>query len=1202
MIRRLVELSLKYRLLVLLAAIALTVWGIWAVVRTPVDAIPDLSDNQVIVFTDWPGRSPQEVEDQVTYPLTTSLQGLAGVRVVRSQSAFGFSMIYAVFEDDVDLYFARARVLERLNLVASRMPEGVTPTLGPDATGVGHVFWYTLESDRLSLRDLRTLQDSFVRYQLNAVSGVAEVASVGGQVEQYQVDVNPDRLRQFSLSLGDVVRAVRDSNANVGGNVIESSGSWSIVRGVGLLQSPADLEQVVLRASAGTPVLVKDVATVRIGDAFRVSSLVKGDHEAVGGVIVARAGANAREVIDGVKARIAAIGPALPAGVHLVPFYDRSELIDRAIDTLRLTLLEEILFVALAHIVFLRHLRSVLIVTAPLPLAVLTAFLFMYYGGITSNIMSLAGIAIAIGVLVDAAIVVTENAFRTIEVLGIDTRDRAAVRRAVSDSVRLVARPVVFSLAIILLAFLPVLTLTGQEGKLFRPLAWTKTFSVFGATIFAVTLVPVLCTYLLGGRIHREDDNPVMRLLRHLYTPVLMFALRRPIAVLATAGALFAAAAVLSTRIGSEFMPPLNEGDLLFMPVADPSISLQENTDIAKRQNAALLKIPEVSMVVAKVARADTSTDPAPLNMTESVVALKPPDQWRPGQTLATLRAEMSRAVQMPGVSSIWTMPIINRIDMLTTGIRAELGLKIYGSDLATLEATARKAGDVLRAIPGATNVYPEQLTGAQYLNVAIDRGAAARYGVSVSDVQQVIDTAVGESTTTTVIAGRRRIPVRVRYAAPFRDSPQSIGQALVTTPAGPVPLSAVARIEPATGPAMIPSENGLAVVTVLLNVTGRDVGGFVREASARLATQLTLPAGSFVEWSGQYQSQEHARARLLLVVPAALVVIFVLLYLTYASWIEAALVLMAVPFALTGGVFLLWLSGYNFSVAVWVGFIALFGTAVQTGMLMVLYLQDAVDRAEQRTGGPLNARGLRDAVVEGALLRLRPKVMTTATVVIALLPIFWTSRVGAEVLKPLATPVLGGMLSSLVHVLVITPVIFFALHRRRAGGVAGEVQEERDRMLEPGRRRRPWLVAGALAALLVIVGLVALYERRESQPMAGNAMAPGSTVLKTVESMGLSIVLRGSSERPHLGQSRFILEFRDVRTDALVDVGTVTANGTMTMPGMTMSGGVQVQRLDTPGQYACSGAFGMAGAWAFTLDWNGPRGSGHTTFELEVH
>src|SRR5512134_3136483 len=797
MINRLIELSLRNRFIVTALFIALAGWGWWAVKATPIDAIPDLSDNQVIVFTDWPGHSPQEVEDQITYPMTVSLQGLAGVRVVRSQSAFGFSMIYAVFEDNVDLYFARARVLERMSLVAKALPVGVVPTLGPDATGVGHVFWYTLESPTLSLRDLRSLQDWFVRYQLNAVPGVAEVASVGGYIQQYQIDVDPNRLRQYAIPLSAVVSAVRESNLNVGGNVLESNGAWLIVRGVGLIASVEDIKRIVIGASNGTPVYVEQIANVQIGDAFRVASLVKGSKEAVGGVIVARTGVNTKEVIDAVKARIAQIQPGLPEGVTILPFYDRSTLIEQAANTLRRALLEEILLVTLAHVVFLMHFRSILIVTIPLPLAVLTAFLGMHYAGISSNIMSLAGIAIAIGVLVDAGIVVTENAFRSVEQRGVDASDRGRIWETVRDSTRLVGRPVFFSMAIILLAFIPVFALTGQEGKLFHPLAFTKTFAVLAATVIAVTLVPVLCTLLLGGKFHAEEANPVMRGLRRVYEPVLRGALAHRALTIAAAAALFAGALLVARGIGSEFMPLLNEGDLMFMPIADPSISLEENTKIAARQNAALMQFPEVAYVVAKVARAETSTDPAPLNMTETIVHLKPKQEWRSGMTLDGLRAEMGRAVQLPGVSNIWTMPIINRIDMLTTGIRSEVGVKIFGTDLTVLEDLARKVADTVRRVPGASNVYPEQVTSGQYLNIEVDRVAAARYGIGVGDIQQVIETAVGETTLTMTIEGRQRFPVRVRYAPEYRTDPEALGRVLVASPAGAqIPLAQVTRIE----------------------------------------------------------------------------------------------------------------------------------------------------------------------------------------------------------------------------------------------------------------------------------------------------------------------------------------------------------------------------------------------------------------------
>ena len=1042
MIDRLIEVSLRNRFLVIAAFVLLAGWGYWALLTTPIDAIPDLSDNQVIVFTDWSGRSPQEVEDQVTYPLTVSLQGLPGVRVVRSSSAFGFSMINVIFEDQIDLYFARSRVLERLQLLSKALPAGVVPTLGPDATGVGHVFWYTVEGGGKSLQELRTIQDWFVRYQLNAVPGVAEVASVGGLVRQYQIDVDPNRLRAYRIPISAVVDAVMRSNRNVGGNVVEASGTWTVVRGVGLIERIADVEQIVVSAENGIPIYIRQIADVKIGDAFRAAALVKGGEEAVGGVVVARYGVSTVDVITGVKAKIAALQAGLPAGVQIIPFYDRSALIERAVATLRRALIEETIVVTVINILFLLNLRSVLIVTIPLPLAVLTAFLFMRYLDISSNLMSLAGIAIAIGVLVDAGIVVTENAFRFIEQRGINPRNRQRVAETVLEATKLVGRPIFFSMAIIILAFIPVFALTGQEGKLFRPLAFTKTFSMAGATLLSVTLVPVLCSLLIGGRIRGEHANPIMRPLVWLYRPLLGWTLRHRVLTLTAAVLVFAGALAVVPRLGKEFMPPLNEGDLMFMPVTDPAIGLSQAVDIAKRQNAAIAKVPEVAGVVAKIARAETSTDPAPLNMTETVVNLKPTSAWRAGMTRDKLIAELDEATALPGVANIWTQPIINRINMLTTGIRSEVGVKVFGSDLNVLQERARAVADVLRTIPGAADVYPEQVTGAPYLDVRVNREAAARYGITVGMIQDVIETAVGETNLTVTIEGRQRFPVRVRYAAPYRASPQALGGVPVTAPNGTqVPLAQVADIRQVDGPSMIASENGLLVVTVLHNVRGRDVGRFVDEARQAVAEQIRLPAGSYIEWSGQYENEVRARQRLTVVVPVVLVVIFILLYLTYHSFLEAAHVLMAVPFALSGGIYLVWLLGYNVSVAVWVGFIALFGTAVQTAVVMVIYLEEAVQRKRAELGGRLTRAALLEAVTEGALLRLRPKVMTVSTVVASLLPIMWSTSTGAEVMKPLATPVLGGMVSSLAHVLLVTPVIFFWLRERE---LRREAQEER--------------------------------------------------------------------------------------------------------------------------------------------------------------
>ncbi|MBI3653095.1 MAG: efflux RND transporter permease subunit [Acidobacteria bacterium] len=1049
MINRLIEFALKNRFLIIAAYVLLAGWGYYALTRTPIDAIPDLSDNQVIVFTDWVGRSPQEVEDQLTYPLTTNLQGLAGVRSVRGQSAFGFSMINVIFEDSVDLYWARTRVLERLNLVTKQLPEGVTPTLGPDATGVGQIFWYTLDSDKHSLMDLRTLQDWFIRYQLNSVPGVAEVASVGGQVQQYQIDVDPNRLRAYAIPLSTIVEAVGRSNANVGGNVIEQNGQWSIVRGIGLITSAADIENTMIGAQNGTPIYIRNVATVKLGGAFRVGVLDRDGKEAVGGVVIARYGVNTLEVIKAVKEKLETLKTGLPEGVRIEAFYDRTDLILRATDTLKRALIEELLLVTLAHIIFLFHFRSILIVTIPLPLAVLTSFLFMYYMGISSNLMSLSGIAIAIGVLVDAGIVVTENAFRFVEKRGVDVRDRKRVWQTVLESTKLVGRPIFFSMTIIILAFVPVFALTGREGKLFHPLAFTKTFAMVGATVIAVTLVPVLCTLLLGGRVHAEEDNFVMRVLHGIYRPILKLALAHRLITILIAASLFGGALYLGKQIGNEFMPPLDEGDLMYMPITDPAIAVDEALRLMQMQDKTLKTFPEVAWVVGKAGRAETSTDPAPVNMNETIVHLKPTDQWRPGMTREKLVAEMDEKLQMPGVSNIWTQPIINRIEMLTTGIRTQIGIKVFGSDLQELERLTNEITKVAQTVKGASNVSPEPLTGQPYIDINIDRQAAARYGIDVKAIQEVIDSGIGEANITMTIEGRKRFPARVRYAPEFRKNPEALGKLIVPAPNGAqIPLSQLTTIRSVNGASMIASENGLLRGTVLLNVRGRDVGSFVEEAKKVLRERIVLPTGYYVEWSGEYENQQRARTRLQLVLPIVLVVIFVLLYITYNSFVEAAHVLLAVPFALTGGVYLLYAMGYNFSVAVWVGFIALFGTAVQTGMVMVIYLEEAVERKKMEVGERFNREHLKQAVMEGAILRLRPKVMTVSTVVAGLLPIMWSKSAGAEVMKPLATPVLGGMVSSLIHVLIVTPVIFYWLRGR--GVKAAEPQRVKEELQLP--------------------------------------------------------------------------------------------------------------------------------------------------------
>jgi len=1031
MINKIIEFSMRNRWLVLAVYVALAAWGYWALLHTPIDAIPDLSENQVIVFTDWPGRSPQEVEDQITYPLTVNMQGLPGVRTVRSASAFGFSMVNLIFEDNVDVYFARTRVLERLNLASSFLPTGVTPMLGPDATGVGQVFWYTVEGPYDS-GTLHSIQDWYIRYQLNSVPGVAEVASVGGFIRQYQIDVDPLKLRAYNIPLRDVLMAVEKSNNNVGAKVVEVSSSEYMVRGLGLIEKLKDIEDIPISAANGTPVYVRNVASVQLGPEFRRGVLDKDGKEAVGGVVVTRYGTNALEVINAVKQKMKEIEPGLPKGVKLVPFYDRSVLIYHAVNTLKHALIEEIILVTLAHILFLWHFRSILVVTIPLPLAVLGAFLFMHGAGISSNIMSLGGIAIAIGVLVDAGIVMTENVIRQAEKYSEEHGDyREHIWEITLNAAKVVGRPIFFAMVIIILAFVPVFALSGMEGKMFHPLAFTKTFAMACSTILAVKLVPVLCTFLIRGKLHREEDNPVMRLLRAIYQPVLRLALHFRLATVAIAMILFAAALYTATTIGSEFMPPLDEETALFMPITDPRISLTKATEVMRKQDRIIAADPAVEMVVGKIGRAETATDPAPTNIAETTIVFKPKDQWPKGTTKDSIIQRLDAKLHIPGVSNIWTQPIRNRIDMLSTGIRTQVGVKVFGPDLKVIEQKSEEIEQVLRRVPGAVDLYAERITGAPYLEIKVNRESAARYGISVSDAQDVIEAAIGGKTLTTTIEGRQRFPVRVRYARDFRQDVDQLKNVLVTGTTGTqVPLQEISTINMVMGPSMITSENGLLRGTVLMNVRGRDVGGFVEEASRTVAKNVSMPQGYYIQWSGQFENQISAKKRLEIVIPVVLLIIFVLLYRTYKSWKEAAHVLLAVPFALTGGVFLVKLLGYNFSVAVWVGFIALFGTAVQTGVVMVIYLEEAVARRIAQEGA-LTKEGLRAAVIEGALLRLRPKVMTVATVVAGLLPLMWSTRTGAEFMKPLAAPVLGGMVSSLLHVLVVTPVIFTWLRER---------------------------------------------------------------------------------------------------------------------------------------------------------------------------
>lgn len=1068
MIAWLVAWTLRNRFLVAGGFILLIAYGVIAFKNTPVDAIPDLSENQVIVFADWAGRSPQEVEDQITYPLSTSLQGLAGVREVRGISMFGFSLLTVIFDDNIDNYFARTRVLERLNFLGAQLPQDVVARLGPDATGLGWVYQYYLDVDPavasdMDLGKLRSLQDYFIRYQLAAVPGVAEVASVGGFVRQYQVAVSSGRMRASQVSLQEVMAALGGANLNVGGKVIEENGQEFVVRGVGLVSSVADIENVVVRSSGGVPIYVKDIADVAMGGEFRRGALDVDGREVVGGTVVMRTGENAMAVINGIKAKIATLQTSLPAGVTIRSFYDRSSLIERTIDTLRGALIEEVILVTLAHILFLWHFRSVLIVTIPLPASILVSFILMRLFGITSNIMSLAGIAIAIGVLVDAAIVITENVIRHCEQAEKKKGSPlvpAETLRITGEAAAQVGRPVFFAMAIIILAFLPVFALTGQEGKLFHPLAFTKTFAMVAATVLALTIVPVLCSWLVKGPFHPEGSNFVMRPLLAVYRPALDWALSNGRTVGLSAVALLIVALFLAlglprpavnalrnagvpgladfaSGMGSEFMPALNEGSLLFMPVLLPSTSLTEVKRIMAWQDRVIREFPEVESAAGKLGRADTPTDPAPVEMIETTIMLKPEAQWRRGMTKDKLIAELTAKLsQVPGYVPGFLQPIENRILMLSTGIRAQFGVKILGSDLATLQRKAFEVEKVLRTIPGAVGVAPSRVQAKPYLEIVPDRVKLARYGLSLRDVLDYVEAGIGGVNVATTIDGRQRIPIQVRLQRSQRDDLAELGNILVAGKDGTyVPLGQIADIRRNIGPSEIQSQDGLLKLFVQANVQGRDLGSFVADAHQRIAEEVAPEQGVAIEFSGQYENQLSARKTLQAVVPAVLLIIFLLLYITFRSAMEAAHVILAVPFALTGGVFLQWLLGYNFSVAVWVGYIALFGTAIQTGIVMVIYLEETLAKKRAELGEKFAPSDLLEAVKEGALLRLRPKVMTVSTVVASLLPIMWSTKTGAEIMKPIATPVIGGMLSSLLHILIVTPVIFYALRRREIFG-----------------------------------------------------------------------------------------------------------------------------------------------------------------------
>ena len=1027
MIGRLIAWSARNLVLILIGTVFAIATGVYAVRTLPLDAIPDLSDVQAIVYTEYPGQAPQVVEDQVTYPLASAMLTVPRSKVVRGFSFFGVSFVYVIFDDGVDVYWARSRVLEYLSAATKRLPAGASPVLGPDATGVGWVYQYALVAKQMTLAELRSLQDWTIRYGLAKAEGVAEVASVGGFVKQYNVVVDPNRLRALNIPLSRIREVIRANNADVGGRTVELSEFEFIVRGRGYLKGIADLENIVLRAGGGTPLLLKDVARVELGpDERRGIAELNGEGEVASGIALQRYGANALTVIDNIKGALAQIGPSLPKGVEIVPVYDRSQLIHAAIETLRSTLVEESAIVALVCVVFLLHLRSALVAIIMLPVGVLMAFAAMKALGLGSNIMSLGGIAIAIGAMVDAAIVMIENAHKRLE----RAPPEASRTDVLIDAAIEVGPALFFSLLIITVSFLPIFTLESQEGRLFSPLAYTKTFSMAAAALLSVTLVPALMVLFVRGKIISEERNPINRALIFLYRPVIHLVMRFKLLTILLAVAALGITMLPARQLGSEFMPALNEGALLYMPTTLPGLSVTKAAQLLQTQDRIIKSFPEVQSVFGKAGRASTATDPAPLEMFETIINLKPKEDWRPGVTIESLIAEMDTALQLPGVSNAWTMPIRNRIDMLATGIRTPVGIKIFGRDLAQMESLARQVEKVVKGVRGASSAYAERVMGGYYLDITPDRSALARYGLMIDDMQTTIATALGGETVTTTVEGRERYGVNVRYPRDFRSSPRAIAsEVLIPLPGGgTIPLGEVAKVELVRGPTSIRTENGQLAVYIFVDIRDRDIGGFVNEARKAVNEAIDFPSGSYVVWSGQFEYLERAEARMRIVVPVTLFIIFLLLYLNFRKITETLIVMLSLPFALVGGVWLMWLLNFNMSIAVGVGFIALAGVAAETGVVMLIYLEAAMQEvAEARAaeGKPFTKTDLREAIKLGAVERVRPKMMTVVAIMAGLVPILWSTGAGSEVMQRIAVPMIGGMVSSTLLTLVVIPAIY---------------------------------------------------------------------------------------------------------------------------------------------------------------------------------
>jgi Cu(I)/Ag(I) efflux system membrane protein CusA/SilA len=1032
MVNKLISLSLRNRFIVLLISAGLFAWGIYSIKQNPIDAIPDLSENQVIVFTEWMGRSPQVLEDQVTYPLVTNLQGIPKVKNIRGASMFGMSFVYIIFEDNVDIYWARTRVMERLNYAQRLLPQGVTPSLGPDGTGVGHVFWYALEAKGMDLGEQRALQDWYIKFALQNVPGVSEVASFGGFEKQYQITINPNKLNYYNISLMEVLKAVRSNNNDVGGRKFEMSQMGYIVRGLGYIKNISDVENISISSNNSIPIKIKDVATVQMGGDLRLGIFDEnGEGEVVGGIVVMRYGENADKVINAIREKIKDVEKGLPENVKIKTAYDRSTLIEEAIASVKGTLTEEMITVSIVVLLFLFHWRSALIILIQLPISVATGFILLQAFGISSNIMSLTGIALAIGVVVDDGIVMVENAYRHLSERWsghkVNNEERMKI---IEESSQQVGPGVFFSTIVVIASFLPVFLLTGMEGKLFSPLAWTKTFILLVDAVLAITLAPVLISFFLKGKLKPESANPITRFLEKIYTPILSWCLRWRKTTIGINLIALAISIPLMFNLGTEFMPPLDEGSLLFMPVTLPDVSNSEVKRILQLQDKIIKSVPEVVNVLGKAGRASTATDNSPISMIETIILLKPKSEWRKGLTKNDIINELNSKLQIPGVINGWTQPIINRINMLSTGIRTDVGIKVYGQQVDSIYRLAEKIKKELVNVNGIKDLYVEPITGGKYIDININRDEIGRYGLSIDDVNMVVESALGGMNITTTVEGRQRFKVNARYAQDFRNDINKLKRLQVqTVNYGPIPLSAVADITISEGPPMINSENAMLRGTVLFNVRERDLGSTVADAKNKLDDVIKkLPKGYYIEWSGQYENQIRANRTLNLILPIVIIIILLILYFTYNSLKEAIITMITVPFALVGGVFMVYFYGVNLSVAVAVGFIALFGIAVETAMLMTIYLNEAMQqlvKAKGNSSETISNTDIREYVIHGAAKRLRPKLMTVSVSLFGLIPILWAKGVGSDVMLPITIPLIGGLITSTIYVLFVTPVVF---------------------------------------------------------------------------------------------------------------------------------------------------------------------------------